>query len=151
MTRCYKEPTTYLNPTYLVNKSPPSARPPPLTRHSPLFPTQLQRSLQCPGVVGEGGGASEVAEEEEVVVEITEATRTLITRLPTNSQARPLQGRSTRAPSTQTCHLGSGRAAPCTSGGVEGPFSAMSPPLVRGKMFTPPSLPINETVTSSVL
>ena len=82
-----------------------------------------------------------------VVVVAEEAT---LIKIPTSNQTRPLQVRSTPEPNTLTSQQGSGRGVLCTSNGGGGVTFVVTPPHVRGKMFTPPSLK-NEALTSSNL
>ena len=89
--------------------------------------------------------AGVAAVEEAEVVEVVTPIQT-----PPNSQARPLQGRSTREPSTPTYRLETGRGDLCISAGGGGHFSVVSQLPAPGRTSTLPNLK-NEISTSSVL
>ena len=117
------------------------------TKPSPPFHMLPQLSMPSPGV----GVVVEVVVGEEIAVDavVVEAVRMVKV-----SQVNPpslLQDQSTRAQSTPTYRLETGRGALCISAGAGGPFSVVSQPHVLGRMFMPPSLQTNETGTSSVL
>ena len=96
----------------------------------------------------EVSAAAVVAAEDAVVVVVaTTATTLTISNKPRGRLHPPLP--SSPAPSTRTCPQETGRAAVCTSNGAVKVFSVASLPPALGKMCTPPSLKINETVTSS--
>ena len=69
--------------------------------------------------------------------------------VPTGAEAEEqLHQSEVQAKNTQTCRQGSGKGAPCTEDGGGGLISVQSPPPVRGKTFSHPNLPTNETGTS---
>ena len=114
------------------------------TSPNPPSPTRSLRSVLCPGVEVVVEVVAEGVEEEEVA-EIKTIAVNLI-----NPQRRRLRVRSTRAISTPTYRLETGRGALCTSAGAGELSSVVNRRLVLGRMSTLPSLP-NETGTSSDL
>ena len=121
-----------------------SVLPPPLlTRRSRPYLTLPKLSMLFPGVVGVEDAASEVA-----AVEAVEEAKI---KIKTKVQTRPLQVRSTKALSTPTYRLETGRGALCTSAGAGVLSFVVSQHPAHGRMSMPRSLQTNETGTSSVL